>query len=141
MTSRVLILTAKFNDTVTRSLELGARQTLEEAQAKVKSLWVPGAFELPVAAQKAAKTGNWDAIVCLGCVIRGETPHFDLVSSQVASGIMKVSLDSGIPVIFGVLATDTVDQAMNRAGLKLGNKGVESAHAALAMVKVLKELN
>ncbi|MEI8027127.1 MAG: 6,7-dimethyl-8-ribityllumazine synthase [Pseudomonadota bacterium] len=141
MTSRVLILTAKFNDTVTRSLELGARQTLEEAQAKVKSLWVPGAFELPVAAQKAAKTGNWDAIVCLGCVIRGETPHFDLVSSQVASGIMKVSLDSGIPVIFGVLATDTVDQAMNRSGLKLGNKGVESAHAALAMVKVLRELN
>ncbi len=141
MTSRVLILTAKFNDTVTRSLELGALQTLEEAQAKVKSLWVPGAFELPVAAQKAAKTGNWDAIVCLGCVIRGETPHFDLVSSQVASGIMKVSLDSGIPVIFGVLATDTVDQAMNRSGLKLGNKGVESAHAALAMVKVLRELN
>ncbi len=141
MTSRVLILTAKFNDTVTRSLELGARQTLEEAQAKVKSLWVPGAFELPVAAQKAAKTGNWDAIVCLGCVIRGETPHFDLVSSQVASGIMKVSLDTGIPVIFGVLATDTVDQAMNRSGLKLGNKGVDSAHAALAMVNVLRELN
>jgi 6,7-dimethyl-8-ribityllumazine synthase len=141
MTARVLILTAKFNDSVTRSLELGARQTLEEAGAKVKSLWVPGAFELPVAAQKAAKTGNWDAIVCLGCVIRGETPHFDLVSSQVASGIMKVSLDSGVPVIFGVLATDTVDQALNRSGLKLGNKGVESAQAALAMIKVLRELN
>ena len=141
MTTRVLVLTAKFNDTVTRSLELGACQTLEEAGAKVKSLWVPGAFELPVAAQKAAKTGNWDAIVCLGCVIRGETPHFDLVSSQVASGIMKVSLDSGIPVIFGVLATDTVDQALNRSGLKLGNKGVESAQAALTMIKVLRELN
>lgn len=141
MSSRVLIITAKFNEMITRSLELGARETLQDAGCTVKSLWVPGAFELPVAAQKAAKSGKFDAIICLGCVIKGETAHFDHVAGQAAAGIMKAALDNQIPVVFGVLTTDTVEQALNRAGLKLGNKGIESAHTALSMIKVMKELN
>jgi len=141
MSSNVLILTAKFNELITKSLESSAAHTLKEAGCNVKSLWVPGAFELPVAALKAAKSGKFEAIICLGCVIKGETAHFDHVAGQAASGIMKASLDHQIPIIFGVLTTDTVEQAMNRAGLKLGNKGSESAHTALAMIKLMKELN
>jgi 6,7-dimethyl-8-ribityllumazine synthase len=141
MAARVLIITSRFNETITRSLELSARETLDQFGVATKSLWVPGAFEIPVVAHKAAKSGKWDAVVCLGCIIKGETPHFELVANQVASAIMKVSLDSGVPVIFGVLATDTIEQALNRSGLKLGNKGAESAHAALSIIKTLGELN
>lgn len=141
MAARILLVTSRFNETITRALELSARETLDQFGVTSKSLWVPGAFELPVVALKAAKSAKWDAIICLGCVIRGETPHFDLVANQVASAIMKVSLDTSVPVIFGVLATDTVEQAMNRSGLKLGNKGAESAHAALSIIKTLGELN
>jgi 6,7-dimethyl-8-ribityllumazine synthase len=141
MAARVLLVTSRFNETITRALELSARETLDQFGVTSKSLWVPGAFELPVVALKGAKSAKWDAIICLGCVIRGETPHFDLVANQVASAIMKVSLDTGVPVIFGVLATDTVEQALNRSGLKLGNKGAESAMAALSIIKTLGELN
>jgi len=99
---------------------------------------VPGAFEIPLMAKKLAMTGKYDAIITLGAVIRGSTPHFDFVSSEVSKGVAKVSLDTGVPVIFGVLTTDTIEQAVERAGTKHGNKGAEAAMSALEMVNVLK---
>jgi 6,7-dimethyl-8-ribityllumazine synthase len=101
---------------------------------------VPGAFEIPLAAQTAARTGRYDAVVCLGAVIRGETPHFDFVAGECAAGVARVSLETGVPVIFGVLTTDDADQAMARAGGAAGNKGRDAALAALEMVSVLAAL-
>ena len=102
---------------------------------------MPGAFELPIAAARAAKSRGYAAVLCLGAVIRGETPHFDYVCDQAASGVMKTSLDTGIPVIFGVLTTDTAEQALARCGIKGGNKGKECAAAALATVKTLQQID
>jgi 6,7-dimethyl-8-ribityllumazine synthase len=101
---------------------------------------VPGAFELPLVAQALAQSGNFDAVVCLGCVIRGETDHYDYVCSQAAAGIMRVGLDSGLPVIFGVLTTDTLEQALARAGGKVGNKGADAVFAAVETASLLRQL-
>ncbi len=144
MTSkRYLIVAAKFNELVTKSLVQGAHDVFEAAgvKASVDTIWVPGAFEIPVAASKAARNGKYAAVVCLGAVIRGETPHFDYVAGPCASGLMTLSIQTGVPIINGVLTTDTVEQALNRAGLKHGNKGADAAQTALAMVETLKCLD
>jgi 6,7-dimethyl-8-ribityllumazine synthase len=140
---KILIVASKFNDYITKSMHTGAVETLIEdgiADSSIETIWVPGCFELPTVAAKAAKSGAWSAIVCLGVVIRGETPHFDYVAGQAAAGIMKAGTDTGVPVIFGVLTTDTVEQALNRAGIKYGNKGVDAAKTATAMIKCMSRL-
>lgn len=140
---QVLIVAARFNELITTALVSGAGEVLAAngiGAQSVATAWVPGAFEIPVVAARAARSRKYAAIICLGCVIRGETSHYDFVAGQAAAGIMKVSIDEGVPVIFGVLTTDTVEQAMNRAGLKLGNKGREAAQAALDMIETLKKL-
>jgi len=135
------IVAGRFNDFISKSLIGGAVDALvrhEAAESDVVVYKVPGAFEIPLMAKKLADTGKYDAVITLGAVIRGSTPHFDFVSSEVAKGVAKVSLDTGIPVIFGVLTTDTIEQAVERAGTKHGNKGAEAAMSALEMVNVLK---
>ena len=137
-----LILAARFNDMVTSSLLRGAEETLKQADVKnIDTIWVPGAWELPVAAAKAARSGKWQGIICLGAVIKGDTPHFDYVAGQAASGLMSISIETSVPVVFGVLTTNTVEQALNRAGLKLGNKGSEAAQTALEMTSALKKID
>lgn len=152
-----LLIVSEFNKEITDSLLKGAKETFIAAgcpEDHLKVIYVPGAFELPLTASKAAKSKQWDAIVCLGCVIRGGTPHFDYVCAETARGIMNVNLDEQIPVIFGVLTTDTYEQALVRAGLKTWdstseriekkpteNKGVDAAQAAMDMVLVLSDLD
>jgi 6,7-dimethyl-8-ribityllumazine synthase len=141
---RVAIVASRFNGSVVDLLLDGARECLRRhgvADADVAVYWVPGAFELPVAAQRAASSGRVDAVVCLGAVIRGETSHFEYVAAEAARGIQDVALRSSVPVSFGVLTTDTVEQARARAGGAHGNKGWDSALSALEMVKVLDELD
>ena len=113
----------------------------DAAKEDITVLWVPGAFEMPVVAKKLAVSGNYDAIICVGAVIRGATSHFDYVASEVSKGIASVSLDTGVPISFGVLTTDNIEQAIERAGSKAGNKGFESAMAAVEMVSLFKELS
>jgi 6,7-dimethyl-8-ribityllumazine synthase len=143
MSHKYLILTAKFNEMITKALLAGAHDAFAESgidSSDVDSIWVPGAFELPVAAAKAARTDNYQAIICLGCVIQGETPHFDFVSGQAAAGIMQVSIDTEVPIIFGVLTTNTAEQALQRSGLKGGNKGADAVRAAITMTQVMNQL-
>ncbi|MFN2641016.1 MAG: 6,7-dimethyl-8-ribityllumazine synthase [Actinomycetota bacterium] len=131
---RFAVVTAEFNDHITSRLLEGARDCLQKyGAADVTEQWVPGAFELPVAAQLLAETGRYDAIVCLGAVIKGETPHFDYVSAETARGIQQAMLASGIPIAFGVLTTDNTEQAEARAGGAVGNKGWEAALTAIHM--------
>ena len=137
---RFAILASRFNEYVTRQLVDGALDTLARHGARRSDLqvtWVPGAFELPLAAQRAAGRGGIDAVLCLGAIIRGGTPHFDYVASQAAAGIAQVALTARIPVLFGVLTTDTLEQAIDRAGGKMGNKGRDAALAAMDMVHVV----
>ncbi len=139
--NRILIIVGRFNELVTRSLLASAQDSLNKnAHIDYRTVWVPGAYEMPVVASKAARSGNYDAIICLGAIIKGDTPHFDFVAGQCASGITKVSIDTQVPVIFGVLTTNTVEEALNRAGLKMGNKGAEAANTALDMIEILKEI-
>jgi 6,7-dimethyl-8-ribityllumazine synthase len=109
-------------------------------EGAVETCWVPGAFEIPLAAQKLAASRKYDAVICLGAVIRGSTPHSDYVASEVSKGIAKVTLDTGVPVIFGVLTTDTIEQAIERAGTKAGNKGYDAAVTAIEMANLMKVL-
>ena len=137
------IVASRFNDFITKELVGGCSDTLVRHGAEEKDLtlvWVPGAFEMPLIAQKLAKSKSFDAIICLGTVIRGATPHFDYIASEVAKGIAKVSLDSGLPVVFGVITADTIEQAIERAGTKDGNKGRDAALSAIEMVNVLSQL-
>jgi 6,7-dimethyl-8-ribityllumazine synthase len=138
---RVGIVVGRFNEFITGKLLGGALDSLKRhdvADKDVEVAWVPGAFEIPIVAQKMAKSGKYDAVICLGAVIRGSTPHFDYVCSEVAKGVAKVNLDTGIPTIFGVLTTDSIEQAIERAGSKAGNKGWEAATTAIEMVNLLK---
>jgi 6,7-dimethyl-8-ribityllumazine synthase len=140
---RFAIVVARFNETVTRALLDGAVSALKERGAKedqIEVAWVPGAFELPLVAQVQANRFDISAVICLGAVIRGETPHFEYVSHAAATGILRVSLESGKPVAFGVLTTDTPEQAYERAGGKVGNKGADAALTALEMVHLLTRL-
>jgi len=140
---RVAVVVARFNELVTRKLLAGALEGLRAhgvADEDTDVAWVPGAFELPVVAKRLAASGLYDAVICLGAVIRGETPHFDHVAGQAATGIREVSVASGLPVIFGVLTTETLEQAIARAGGDHGNKGWDAAAAALEMASLLEQL-
>lgn len=140
---KVGIVVGRFNEFITSKLLGGAQDALRRHGVNVEDVdiaWVPGAFEIPVAAQKMAQTKKYDAIITLGTVIRGSTPHFDYVSAEVTKGVGKISLDEGLPVIFGVLTTDTIEQAIERAGTKAGNKGWDAATAAIEMANLLKQM-
>ncbi len=140
---RFAIVASRFNALVTESLWTGCHDTLVRhgmPEDRFDLVWVPGSFEIPLVAHKLAQSGRYAAVICLGCVIRGETGHYDHVAGQAASGVMQAGLTTGIPVIFGVLTTETVEQALNRAGLKSGNKGADAALAAIEMVNLLKRL-
>ncbi|MGC2424246.1 MAG: 6,7-dimethyl-8-ribityllumazine synthase [Nitrospirota bacterium] len=137
------IIAARFNDFITSRLLDGALDGLIRNGAKdndVTVVRVPGAFEIPVAAKIAAQAGKYDAIICLGAVIRGATPHFDYVSAEVSKGVASVGMEAGMPVIFGVLTTDSIEQAIERAGAKSGNKGFDAAVAAIEMTNLFKQL-
>ena len=137
------LVVARFNELISNRLYEGALDCLrrhEVADGDVDTAWVPGAFEMPLVAQKLAASGKYDAVVCLGAVIRGGTPHFDYVAGEAAKGIGKVSLDTGVPVIFGVLTTDTIEQAVERAGTKGGNKGWSAAATAREMADLGRSL-
>ena len=140
---KVGIVAARFNEFITSKLLGGALDALTRENVKeddVDVAWVPGAFEIPLVASKMAKTGKYDAIICLGAVIRGATSHYDYVCAEVSKGIAQVSLGEGIPVMFGVLTTDTIEQAIERAGTKAGNKGFECGQGAIEMVNVLRQI-
>lgn len=138
---RIAIVAGRFNDHVTKPLLEGATDALRGlGLATVPVHWVPGAFEIPLVAQRLARSGGFDAVICLGAVIRGDTPHFDFVAGECASGVARVALDTGVPCIFGVLTTDDLDQAMARAGGAEGNKGAEAARTAVEMVDLLRVL-
>jgi 6,7-dimethyl-8-ribityllumazine synthase len=138
------IVVARFNEFISGKLLDGARDGLvrhEVADDHIDVAWVPGAFEIPLAAQRMARSGRYDAVICLGAVIRGATPHFDYVAAEVSKGIATVSLATGVPVIFAVLTTDTIEQAIERAGTKGGNKGFDAALAAIEMANVLAQID
>ncbi|HMG27067.1 MAG TPA: 6,7-dimethyl-8-ribityllumazine synthase [Acidimicrobiia bacterium] len=140
---RVAVVASRFNDDVTKLLLDGALRELADMGLELDSVpvvWVPGAFEIPLVAKRLAESGERDAVICVGAVIRGDTPHFDYVAGECAAGISRVALDSGIPVAFGVLTTDDRDQAFARAGGAEGNKGAEAAATAVEMVDLLRQL-
>lgn len=137
------IVIGRFNEFISGKLLSGALDCLTRhgvAPSSIEVAWVPGAFEIPLVASKLAAGGRYDAVLCLGAVIRGSTPHFDYVAAEVAKGVAKVGLDTGVPVIFGVLTTDTIEQAVERAGTKAGNKGWAAATTALEMANLLRTL-
>jgi len=137
------LVASRFNDFMTKELVSGCIDTLVRHGALDKDItvaWVPGAFEIPLVAQKMAKAKTFDALICLGTVIRGATPHFDYIAAEVAKGIAKVSLDNGIPVIFGVITADSIEQAVERAGSKDGNKGRDAALSAIEMINLSGQL-
>jgi len=144
---RIAVVAGRFNDHITVPLLEGALATLRKAGLDdVPVHWVPGAFEIPLVAQHLAGAGDADAVICLGAVIRGDTPHFDYVAGECAAGIMRVCLDTGVPVVFGVLTVDDLDQALARCGLpseagEVGNKGEESAATAVEMVSLLRQIS
>lgn len=140
---RFAIIVSRFNDFICSRLMEGAVDALTRHGCEEENMViirVPGAFEMPLAARKMARTGKYDAVICLGAVIRGATPHFDYVAAEVSKGIASVALESELPVTFGVLTTDNLEQAIERAGSKSGNKGYEAAMAAIEMVNLFKEL-
>jgi 6,7-dimethyl-8-ribityllumazine synthase len=140
---KIGIIVSRFNSFIAEKLLEGAIDTLVRsgvADKNIEVARVPGAYEIPLAAQKMARSTRYDAVICLGVVIRGATPHFDYVAGEAAKGIAQVSLESGIPVMFGVLTTETIEQAIERAGSKGGNKGADCALAALEMINLLAQL-
>lgn len=141
--SKIAIVAARFNEFIVSKLVAGARDGLLRHDVKDEDIdlaWVPGAFEIPLIASKMAKSGKYDAVICLGAVIRGATSHYDYVCSEVSKGIANVSLSSDIPVMFGVLTTDNIEQAIERAGTKAGNKGYDCALGAIEMVNLVRQL-
>jgi 6,7-dimethyl-8-ribityllumazine synthase len=140
---RLAVVAGRFNGDVTKLLLAGALDELADHgldAERVPVVWVPGAFEIPLAAKQLVESGDLDAVICVGAVIRGDTPHFDYVAGECASGISRVVLDTGIPIAFGVLTTDDLDQALARAGGTEGNKGAEAAASAVEMVDLLRQL-
>ena len=137
------IIVGRFNEFIGGKLLSGALDALKRHGANEEDIdivWVPGAFEIPLVAKKMAKTEKYDAVICLGAVIRGATPHFDYVSNEVTKGIANVSLGTELPIVFGVLTTDTIEQAIERAGTKAGNKGYDAAITAIEMANLLREI-
>lgn len=140
---KIAIVVARFNEFITSKLLSGCIDCLirhEAADEDLTVAWVPGAFEIPMAAKKLAESGKYDAVICLGAVIRGATPHFDYVCAEASKGITQVSMQTGVPVAFGVLTTENIQQAVERAGTKAGNKGVDCAMTAMEMVNLFKEM-
>jgi 6,7-dimethyl-8-ribityllumazine synthase len=141
--TKIGIVAARFNEFITSKLVSGAEDGLVRhgvAEENIDLAWVPGAFEIPLIASKMAKSGKYDAIICVGAVIRGSTSHYDYVCSEVSKGIANVSLNSDIPVLFGVLTTENIEQAIERAGSKAGNKGYDCALSAIEMVNLIREI-
>lgn len=141
---KVGIVAARFNEFITSKLLGGALDGLKRHEVNEEDIdiaWVPGAFEIPLIASKMASSGKYDAVICLGAVIRGSTTHYDYVCSEVSKGVATVSLKSDIPVLFGVLTTENIEQAIERAGTKAGNKGYDCAVSAIEMVNLIRELN
>ena len=137
------LVVSRFNDFISGKLLTGALDALKRHEAKEEDIevaWVPGAFEIPLVAKKMVKSGRYDAVVCLGAVIRGDTPHFDYISSEVTKGIAQVGLETEIPVMFGIITSDTLEQAIERAGTKAGNKGWDAALGAIEMVNLIKKI-
>ena len=140
---RFAIVVGRFNEFISSKLLGGAIDALKRHEADenaIEMVWAPGAYEIPLLAKKLAKTGKYDAVICLGAVIRGATPHFDFVASEAAKGIAMAGLETEVPVIFGILTTDTIEQAIERAGTKAGNKGFDAAVTAIEMGNLMKEL-
>ena len=140
---KVGIVAARFNEFITSKLLGGALDMLrrhEVAEEDITTAWVPGAFEIPVIAKKMAESGKYDAVICLGAVIRGSTSHYDYVCNEVSKGIAQVSMGNGLPVMFGVLTCENIEQAIERAGTKAGNKGAECANGAIEIVNLMREL-
>ena len=134
------IVVSRFNEFISKNLLSGALDSLKRHEAPDENIdvaWVPGSFEIPLVAQKMAASGNYDAVICLGAVIRGSTPHFDYVAAEVSKGVARVGLDTGVPVVFGVITADTLEQAVDRAGAKAGNKGWQAALTAIEMANLL----
>lgn len=137
------LVVSRFNEFISGKLLTGALDALKRHEAKEEDIevaWVPGAFEIPLVAKKMVKSGRYDAVVCLGAVIRGDTPHFDYISSEVTKGIAQVGLETEIPVMFGIITSDTLEQAIERAGSKAGNKGWDAALGAIEMVNLIKKI-
>ena len=140
---KIGVVASRFNEFITGKLLGGAEDAFVRHGGKADDLtvaWVPGAFEIPLVAQKMAQSGQYDAVVCLGAVIRGNTPHFDMVAGESVKGIAHVGMESGIPVIYGVLTTDSIEQAIERAGTKAGNKGFDAMTSAIEMVDLTRQL-
>lgn len=138
------VVVSRFNQALTEKLLAGAREALAKYGVDPESVdvvWVPGSFELPLAAKRLAETGRYQAMVCLGCVLRGETPHFDYVAGQAATGIGRVGLDTGVPVAFGVITADTLQQAVERAGGTSGNKGFDAVLTAIRMANLMRKID
>ena len=137
------ITVSRFNEFITQKLLEGALDCLNRHGAddgKITIAWVPGSFEIPYAAQRMAQSKKFDAVICLGAVIRGQTPHFDYIANEVAKGVARISLDTGVPTIFGVITADTLEQAIERAGTKAGNKGWDAALSAIEMAKLFEQI-
>jgi len=137
------LVVSRFNSLLTSKLLEGALDCLKRHQADEASIgvaWVPGSFEIPYAAAKMASSKKYDAVICLGAVIKGDTPHFDFIASEATKGIAKTAMDSGIPVIYGLITSDTLEQAIERAGTKAGNKGWDAAQAAIEMANLYREI-
>ena len=140
---KFVLVVSRFNEFITKKLFDGAQDALLRhgvSEDDIEVAWVPGAFEIPLAAKKLAQTQRYDAVICLGAVIRGGTPHFEYIASEVAKGIAKVGLDTGLPIILGVITADTLEQAIERAGTKAGNKGFEAAMEAIEMANLLRSM-
>ncbi len=140
---RIALVVSRFNDFITGKLLEGAKDALSRHGVKQDDIdiaWVPGSFEIPLVAKKMAQTGKYDAVICLGAVIRGGTPHFDYIAAEVSKGIATVGLEAGLPVTFGVITSDTLEQAIERAGSKMGNAGFNAAVNAIEMANLLKTL-
>lgn len=140
---RFAIVGSRFNEFITSKLIAGAKDALIRHDVKdeeITTIWVPGAFEIPLIAKKAAKSGKFDAVICVGAVIRGATSHYDYVCNEVSKGIAHISLETEVPVMFGILTTENIEQAIERAGTKAGNKGFDCAMGAIEMINLLEEL-
>ncbi|MBN1342698.1 MAG: 6,7-dimethyl-8-ribityllumazine synthase [Phycisphaerae bacterium] len=141
---RFALVASRFNEFITNKLVSAAIDTIVRhggGPDDITEVWVPGSFEIPLTAKRLAASKRYDAVICLGCVIRGATPHFDYIAAEVSKGVAQVGLETGIPVIFGVLTTDSIEQAIERAGTKAGNKGADAAAAAIEMVNLLAKIS
>jgi 6,7-dimethyl-8-ribityllumazine synthase len=141
---KIGLVVARFNEFITGKLLSGAKDALTRhgvAEDDIDTAWVPGSFEIPIVAQKMANSKKYDAVICLGAVIRGATPHFEYIAAEVSKGVAKVGLDTGVPVMFGVITADTLEQAIERAGTKSGNKGFDAAVGAIEMANLLRNIS